>query len=165
VTDATVSNVLNSKGRTSEATRARVLEAAAALGYRRNELARAVVTGRSRTLGILTHDEANEAMLRTLAGALGEAASHDYATKLMYLPFQADEGEVQRVLERCTTWRLDGALVVGLSDDHIAMLRDEMAQGDRPVAFRGRPAPRRAASELTATTKAVGGWRCNILLG
>jgi DNA-binding LacI/PurR family transcriptional regulator len=70
VTDATVSNVLNSKGRTSEATRARVLEAAAALGYRRNELARAVVTGRSRTLGILTHDEANEAMLRTLAGAL-----------------------------------------------------------------------------------------------
>jgi DNA-binding LacI/PurR family transcriptional regulator len=156
VTDATVSNVLNSKGRTSEATRARVLEAAAALGYRRNELARAVVTGRSRTLGILTHDEANEAMLRTLAGALSEAASHDYATKLMYLPFQADEGKVQRVLERCTTWRLDGALVVGLSDDHIAMLRDEMAQGNRPVAFVGGLPP---VGGIGAYSDDESGWR------
>jgi LacI family transcriptional regulator len=74
----------------------------------------------------------------------------------MYLPFQADEGEVQRVLERCTTWRLDGALVVGLSDDHIAMLRDEMAQDNRPVAFVGGLPP---VGGIGAYSDDESGWR------
>jgi DNA-binding LacI/PurR family transcriptional regulator len=141
VTDATVSNVLNSKGRTSEATRQRVMEAATELGYRRNELARAVVTGKSRIIGVLTHTRMSEGLLRTLAGALGEAADHGYSTKLMHLPHDTDESEVQRILQRCTTWRLDGALVVGLSDSQIELLRKEMAEGNRPVAFAGSLPP------------------------
>lgn len=53
---STISQVLNGKGRESripELTRARVLEAATRLGYRRNRHARALRTGRSNLIGIV----------------------------------------------------------------------------------------------------------------
>jgi DNA-binding LacI/PurR family transcriptional regulator len=80
-------------------------------------------------------------MARTIAGALEEAAGHDYSTKLMFLPFDADEAQAHQVVQRCSTWRLDGALVVGLSDRHVEILRDEMAHGNRPIAFAGNLPP------------------------
>ncbi|MEK8227003.1 hypothetical protein NKG05_14350 [Oerskovia sp. M15] len=40
----------------NETTRNRVLAAVEQTGYRRNSLARALVTGRSRTLGVITHE-------------------------------------------------------------------------------------------------------------
>lgn len=54
VSQATVSYVLNAKpnARISPATRQRVLEAAAELHYRPNAIARAMVSGRSKTIGV-----------------------------------------------------------------------------------------------------------------
>ena len=56
VSRATVSYVLNERNTTvriSENTRRKVMETAADLGYRRNELARAMITGKNRMLVIL----------------------------------------------------------------------------------------------------------------
>jgi len=136
-----VTYALNGGGTVSSQRRREIIEAAEQMGYRRNELARAMVTGKSRILGILTNSALNDAMARTIAGALEEAAGHDYSTKLMFLPFDADEAQAQQVVQRCSTWRLDGVLVVGLSDRHVEILRDEMAHGNRPIAFAGNLPP------------------------
>ena len=50
----TVSRVINGKGRVTEETRRRVLLSARELGYRPNALARSLVAGRSRTIGVVT---------------------------------------------------------------------------------------------------------------
>ena len=54
VSHQTVSRVLNRPDDVRPATRARVLEAIDALGYRRNSAARALVTGRSDSIGIVS---------------------------------------------------------------------------------------------------------------
>ena len=91
-----VTHALNGVGTISEEKRREVLEAAERMGYRRNELARAVATGKSRILGILTNNPITESMARTIAGALEEAAEQGYSTKVMFLPWEADEAEAQR---------------------------------------------------------------------
>lgn len=54
VSAQTVSRVLNEHPNVQDSTRSRVLAAMEELGYRRNNTARALVTGRSRTIGVLT---------------------------------------------------------------------------------------------------------------
>ncbi len=59
VTAATVSNVLRERGRVGEATRARVLEAVEALGYRPHLAARALAEGRAPTVALMVSSIAN----------------------------------------------------------------------------------------------------------
>ncbi|ABI90478.1 bacterial regulatory s, lacI family protein [Burkholderia ambifaria AMMD] len=59
VTAATVSNVLRNRGRVGEATRARVLEAVQALGYRPHLAARALAEGRAPTVALMVSSIAN----------------------------------------------------------------------------------------------------------
>lgn len=59
VSVGTVSNVLNNPQRVSDTTRDKVLEAIAHLGYVRNESARQLRTGSSRTIGLVVLDVAN----------------------------------------------------------------------------------------------------------
>src|SRR5450759_2522261 len=56
VSHQTLSRVINGSRHVSPATRERVLEAMRELGYRPNPIARALVTGRSRTLGVVSFD-------------------------------------------------------------------------------------------------------------
>ncbi|KWE67143.1 LacI family transcriptional regulator [Burkholderia ubonensis] len=59
VTAATVSNVLRNRGRVGEATRARVLAAVQALGYRPHLAARALAEGRAPTVALMVSSIAN----------------------------------------------------------------------------------------------------------
>ena len=54
VSVGTVSNVLNRKGRHSDATRAKVIRAAASMHYRPNALIRSLQTGTTNTIGVFT---------------------------------------------------------------------------------------------------------------
>lgn len=54
VSAQTVSRVLSNHPNVQESTRARVMDVVEKLGYRRNYTARALVTGRSRTIGLVT---------------------------------------------------------------------------------------------------------------
>lgn len=71
----TVSRVINGGGRVSEATRERVLEVIADVGYRRNESARALVTSRSRAIGVIADGSPKYGPVSTLAAV--ERAARD----------------------------------------------------------------------------------------
>ncbi len=73
VSHQTVSRVINSSPQVAECTRARVLTAIAELGYRPNTAARQLVTGISRTVGIIsfgTHYYGPAQMVRSIERAL-----------------------------------------------------------------------------------------------
>src|SRR5690349_17074516 len=65
----TVSNVLNRPDAVSEATRRRVLDAIEALGYVRNDSARQLRAGHSRTVAIVVLDIANPFFADVVQGA------------------------------------------------------------------------------------------------
>lgn len=71
----TVSRVINGGPRVGESTRARVLEIVHALGYQRNDNARALVTNRSRTIGVIADASPRYGPVSTLAAV--ERAARD----------------------------------------------------------------------------------------
>lgn len=139
VSYTTVSYVLSDSERArsiSEQTRQRVLEVAAELGYRRNELARAVVTGKSRVVGFLTPGSEvapeRENVSRLLAGVLEEAEMHGYFVKVLPLRgYSIDKA----IMERCAELRLDGVISLHLDQDSLDALHREMARYQIPVAL------------------------------
>ena len=83
VSVATVSKVLNGHSDIGEATRQRVLDAAAELGYTANAAARALKTNRSYNLGIVFFDLQNSGFMHEYFGSMLnsfriEAASYGY---------------------------------------------------------------------------------------
>jgi LacI family transcriptional regulator len=108
VSIGTVSNVLNRPERVAEETRNRVRLAIAALGFVRNEPARQLRAGRSRTIGLLVLDAANPFFADLSRGA-EEAASaaglavilcnsgQDAAKEASYLNLMAEQ-RVQGIL-------------------------------------------------------------------
>lgn len=79
VSSMTVSRVVNNKGEISPATREKVENAVAKLGYRPNQLARALTLGETRTLGIVVPDLSNPFFSEIIQGALDEAWERGYA--------------------------------------------------------------------------------------
>ncbi len=78
VSAQTVSRVLSDHPNVGEATRARVLAAVERTGYRRNRLARALVTGRSRTIGVVTHESDHYSTSAILLGIQTAARAGGY---------------------------------------------------------------------------------------
>ena len=112
VSRTTVSYVLNARSkqeRISDETRLRVLAAASELGYSRNELARAVTTGQSRTLGFWVMESHHEPVARVLAGAMKEADANDYFIKMLGFDSPAPSSQI---IERCMAWRVSGILAI-----------------------------------------------------
>ncbi|EYD78181.1 LacI-type transcriptional regulator [Rubellimicrobium mesophilum DSM 19309] len=68
VSIATASKALNDTGRMADATRERVKQAAADLGFRPNAMARALISQRSFTIGLLTNDTYGRFTLPVMAG-------------------------------------------------------------------------------------------------
>lgn len=112
VSRATVSYVLNERNtavRISDDTRQRVLEAATDLGYRRNELARAVITGKTRMLGFWVMQSNREPVIRVLSGAMNEAHENNYFIQMLGCDHNSLDA---RTLERCIEWRLSGIIAI-----------------------------------------------------
>jgi LacI family transcriptional regulator len=74
----TVSRVVNDSGEISDATRQRVLAAIDELGYRPSRLARALVTQRSHTVGLLVADIINPFFPEVARGVLDAAQTEGY---------------------------------------------------------------------------------------
>ena len=68
VSISTVSNALNDTGRVNDATRLRVKQIAAEIGFRPNTLARGLLSKRTSTIGILTNDTYGRLTLPMTAG-------------------------------------------------------------------------------------------------
>jgi len=120
VSRSTVSYVLNAANTTvriSDGTRQRVMEAVEELGFRRNELARAVTTGKSRMLGFWVMQSRAEPVARVLAGAMKEANDRGYFFKMLGM----DEKRLDRsVIDHCQEWQLSG--IIAIHPPHLALV-------------------------------------------
>jgi LacI family transcriptional regulator len=112
----TVSKVLTGKGAISEATRERVQEAATALGYVPNALARSLVQGATRTLGVLASDLSDTVLAQFLVGAEREARRQAHSVVIATVAPDGADGEhaLQALLER----RVDGILLAAPQLEH-----------------------------------------------
>lgn len=82
VSVGTVSNVLNSPALVSDATRARVEKAIAKLGWVRNESARQLRAGRSRSIGMVVMDVANPFFTDIVSGVEDYVQDQGYSVQL-----------------------------------------------------------------------------------
>jgi len=88
----------------------RVLDSVAALGYRRNAIASAMMAGRTQMIGVLSQT-LGENSGAILGGALDESAERDYAVKVVcgYGEYDCYENAMKGI-ERCVELRLAGML-------------------------------------------------------
>jgi DNA-binding LacI/PurR family transcriptional regulator len=119
-------------GGISDETRQRVLVAAKELGYRRNALAQAVMSGQNRTLGFVARGVEHEFMARVIAGALDEVEAAGYSLQIVRLP---DENLSQAVVDKCLEMRLSGIVTADLNREAWEYLVGEMRPLNVPVAF------------------------------
>lgn len=111
VSHQTVSRVVNESTHVRPETRAKVLEAMRVLAYRPNSLARALVTGRSRTLGVVSFDTTLFGPASTLFGI--EQAAHEagYGVSVLSV-LSLNHVSVLAAVERLRGQAVDGILVI-----------------------------------------------------
>jgi DNA-binding LacI/PurR family transcriptional regulator len=107
----TVSRVLHDSPHVRGDTRDRVLEAIRQLDYRPNTMARALVTGRSKTLGVVSFDTTLYGPASTLFGI--EQAAHDagYAVSVSSLR-SLNRGTVLAAIQQLRDQGVDGVAVI-----------------------------------------------------
>jgi DNA-binding LacI/PurR family transcriptional regulator len=111
VSHQTVSRVINGSRHVSPATRERVLAAMRELGYRPNSIARALVTGRSRTLGVVSFDTTLYGPASTLFGI--ERAAHHAGYFIIIASLRAlDRASVLEAVDRLRVQGVEGILVI-----------------------------------------------------
>ena len=109
VSVGTVSNVLNRPQIVAPATRDRVLDAIDELGFVRNEAARALRSGRSRTIGLVVLDVSNPYFTDVARGAEEVAEEHGYVVTLCNSGEKAEREA--RYLDHLEQLRVQGILI------------------------------------------------------
>lgn len=132
---ATAARALGAYGRVSDTTRARVLAAAAELGYQPHALARSMVTRVTHTMGLVVADIENLFFARIARAVTDVARQHGYAVLLLNTDedLECERAAVQVLAEN----RVDGLIVVpssGTEAEHLLPL----AQRHTPVVLLDR---------------------------
>jgi DNA-binding LacI/PurR family transcriptional regulator len=122
VSHQTVSRVLHDSPHVNGDTRERVLAAIRKLDYRPNSMARALVTGRSKTLGVVTFDTTLYGPASTLLGI--ERAAHDagYAVSISSLQ-SLNRGTVLDAIQKLRDQGVDGVAVIAPLQAGVEALR------------------------------------------
>jgi DNA-binding LacI/PurR family transcriptional regulator len=111
VSHQTVSRVLNGSEHVRAETRERVLAAMRMLNYRPSAVARALVTGRSRTIGVVSFDTTLHGPASTLFGIERAAHEEGYFTAIVSLR-ALDQPSVQTAIDHLRRQGVDGILVI-----------------------------------------------------
>lgn len=111
VSHQTVSRVINGHPNVTEATRTKVHEAISELGYRPNTAARALVTGRSRTIGIVGTGNALYGPVSTLYSVEYAARQAGYSV-VVGVPTSFDESAIITCVRRLQKQGVDGVVVI-----------------------------------------------------
>lgn len=148
----TVSNVLNNPDRVAEKTRERVLNVISELGFVRNDAARQLRAGLSRTIGLIVLDVSNP-FFSSLARAAEDRAAESDSTVLLGDSSHDVERE-SRYLDVFEQQRVKGVLIspVGNVDARLNQLR---AHGV-PVVLVDRVDPQRRVSSVSVDDVAGG---------
>jgi LacI family transcriptional regulator len=136
VSVGTVSNVLNRPERVAPATRERVLAAIDELGFVRNEAARQLRAGRSRTIGLVVLDVRNPFFTDLAAGAEGVAAS--LGLSVMLCNSNDNTSREDHYLSTLKELRAFGILITPVGSKTTAI--DEIRQRGIPVVLVDRAA-------------------------
>lgn len=123
---ATASKALNSRAEVAPETRERVLRAAAELSFQPNVLARGLISGRTRTVGLLTDELGGRFAIPILLGA--ENALGNGQMSVLLCDARGDAIRRQHYIRTLLARQVDGFIVVGDSND----LRPSLTQ-DIPV--------------------------------
>jgi DNA-binding LacI/PurR family transcriptional regulator len=121
VSHQTVSRVINGSPHVRPQTRERVLAAMRELGYTPNPVARALVTGRSNTLGVVSFDTTLYGPASTLLGI--ERAAHEAGYFIIIASLKAlNRASVTDALERLRRHSVDGILLITPLQDAVEAL-------------------------------------------
>lgn len=149
----TVSRVVNGEAGVRPDTAERVNAAIAALGFRRNDIARVLRGGRrSRSLGLVIKDVANPFYSQIARGVEEVARAHD----LFVISGCSDEDPARErhLIRSLCERRVDGLLIVPSKADH-GYLAPELNMGT-PVVFMDRPPEEAIAADVVLIDNAGG---------
>ena len=123
VSEMTVSRVLRNRGDVSDATRARVLEAAKELGYVPNKIAGALASQRVNLVAVIIPSMSNMVFPEVMTG-ISQTLEETGLQPVVGLTGYSPEKE-EKVLYEMLSWRPSGVIIAGLehSDTSRAMLR------------------------------------------
>jgi len=116
VSHQTVSRVINGSPNVAPLTRERVLAAIAELGYRPNTAARALVTGSTRTIGLVTVNINQYGPAQTLVGLEQAARAAGYSLTVTVLD-DATSGNMRDAVDRFVAQSVDAVVALGTYDD------------------------------------------------
>ncbi len=111
VSGQTVSRVANGHSNVDDDTRARVVSAMQLLGYRPNSAARALRSGRFRSIGVIMFTLSTVGNMRTLEGIAVAAAAAGYSINLIPVS-QKTQDEVAVAFARLSEQAVDGVIIV-----------------------------------------------------
>ena len=138
VSKATAARALGSYGAVSPDVRERVASAALKLGYRRNFLARSMITGRSHTIGLVVADIENPFFARAARGVADVAHAAGY--EVLLVNSDEDPATERAAVRVLFEKRVDGLIVAPASTDEGAHLAELTGRGV-PVVLIDRAAP------------------------
>ena len=143
VSRKTVSRVLNNEPYVSAEARRRVLAAAEELGYRLNHAARALASGRTRSIGVVTLGTAGYGTASLLVGIEQAVRDAGYTLRVVNTP-DGDPESIAAAVESLLEQGVDGVVVSE------PVVEGEVPLGvDVPVLFLGAPPAFAAARTLT----------------
>ncbi|MEZ5535642.1 MAG: LacI family DNA-binding transcriptional regulator [Thiolinea sp.] len=150
VSQSAVSRTFTPGASVSEETRDKVLAAAQQLGYRPNKLARSLISGRSRIVGLVVAYLENHFYPLVIERLSRDLQSHGYHVLL----FMTEPGKQDEVIQEILQYQIDGVVLASVTlSSHIA---EECAALGVPVVLFNRYIPDAQASSVTSDNVAGG---------
>jgi DNA-binding LacI/PurR family transcriptional regulator len=143
VSQKTVSRVFNDEPYVSEDVRRRVLEAADQLGYRRNNAARALASGRTRSIGVVSLGTALYGPASLLMGIERAVRGTGYALRVVST-VEGDPAGISGAVQSLLEQGVDGVIISEPIDEGSVPVRFDV-----PVLVLGAPAPFSAPRVVT----------------
>ncbi|MEW2412868.1 LacI family DNA-binding transcriptional regulator [Streptomyces sp. NPDC046866] len=123
VSHQTVSRVLSGHPNVRAATREQVTQAIERLGYRRNSAARALVTRRTRTLGVIAVNTALYGPASTLTGLQEAAREQGYLVSTVSLRTGEGQG-LKGAVDHLASWGVEGVVAITPQRSHVQALAE-----------------------------------------
>jgi LacI family transcriptional regulator len=153
VSVATASRALGGYGSSSPEVRKKVAAAAAKLGYRRNSLARSMITGTTHTLGLVVADIENPFFARAARGVADVA--HRAGYEVLLVNSDEDPSTEHAAVRTLGEKQVDGLIIAPASADGVSHLSDLIGRGT-PVVQLDRVLPGIVGDAVVVDNEAAG---------